>query len=77
MEEPISLDPFWLLLQHLVMLYPILTDQSMTARTQIAPGVHNVLHQIGYSSDPEEVRIHFELTSPSRHVRGHERHVSP
>ena len=34
--------------------------------------VHNVLHQIGYSSDPEEARIHFELTSPSKYVRNHE-----
>ena len=39
--------------------------------------MHNVLYQIGYSSDPEEARIHFELTSPSRHVRGRERRVSP
>ena len=26
----------------------------------MVPDVHNVLHQIGYSSDPEEARIHFE-----------------
>ena len=50
----------------------ILSDQGITARTRIAPGVHNVLHQIDYSSDPEEARIHFELTSPSRYIRGHE-----
>ena len=43
----------------------------------MVPGVHNVLHQIDYSSDPEEARIHFELTPPSRYRRGHERHVSP
>ena len=55
----------------------ILSDQGITARTRIAPDVHNVLHQIGYSSDPEEARIHFELTSPSRHIRGRERRVSP
>ena len=55
----------------------ILSDQGITARTQIAPSLHNVLHQIGYSSDPEEARIHFELISPSRHIRGHERHLSP
>ena len=55
----------------------ILSDQGITARTRIAPDVHNVLHQIGYSSDPEEARIHFELTSLSRHIRGHEQCVSP
>ena len=55
----------------------ILSDQGITARPRIAPGVRNVLHHIDYSSDPEEARIHFELTSPSRHIRGHERHASP
>ena len=50
----------------------ILSDQGITAGTQIVPGVWNVLHQIDYSSDPEEARIHFELTSPLRHIRGYE-----
>ena len=50
----------------------ILSDQGITARTQIAPGVHNVLHQIDYSNNAEEARIHFELTSPSRYIRGRE-----
>ena len=49
----------------------ILSDQGITAITQIAPGVQNVLHHIDYSSDPEEARIHFELTSTLRHKRGH------
>ena len=35
------------------------------------------MHHIDYSSDPEEASIHFELTSPSRYIRGRERHVSP
>ena len=39
--------------------------------------MQNVLHHIDYSSDPEEARIHFELTSPSRHIRSREQHVSP
>ena len=43
----------------------------------MVPDVHDVLHQIGYSSDPEEARIHFELTPPSRYVRSHEQCVSP
>ena len=55
----------------------ILSDQDITARTRLAQGVLNVLHQIDYSSNPEEARIHFELTSPSRHIRGLERHGSP
>ena len=55
----------------------ILSDQGITVRPQIAPGVRNVLHHIDYSSDPEEARIHLELTSPSRHIRSHERCVSP
>ena len=55
----------------------ILSDQGITARTRIAPDVRNVWHHIDYSSDPEEARIHFELTSPSRHIRGQEQHVSP
>ena len=42
----------------------IISDQGITARTLIAPGVQNVLHHIDHSSDPEEARIHFELTSP-------------
>ena len=55
----------------------ITSDQGITARTRIAPGVQNVLHHIDYSSDPEEARIHFELTSPSRHMRSREQHASP
>ena len=55
----------------------IFSDQAITVRSRIAPGVLNVLHHIDYSSDPEEARIHFELTFPSRHIRSHERHVSP
>ena len=55
----------------------ILSDQGITVRPRIAPGIRNVLHHVDYSSDPEEARIHFELTSPSRHLRSHERHVSP
>ena len=47
----------------------ILSDQGITVRPRIAPGVHNVLHHIDYSSDPEEARIHFELTSPLRHIK--------
>ena len=50
----------------------ILLDQGITARTQMVPDIHNVLHQIDYSSDPEEARIHFELTPPSRYVRSRE-----
>ena len=50
----------------------ILSDQGITARALVVPGVHNVLHEIGYSSDPEEARIHFELTPPSRYVRSRE-----
>ena len=42
----------------------ILLDQGVTARAQMVPDIHNVLHQIDYSSDPEEARIHFELTPP-------------
>ena len=55
----------------------LLSDQGITARTRIAPGVWNVLHHIDYSSDPEEARIHFELTSPLRHIRDREQCVSP
>ena len=55
----------------------ILLDQGVTARARMVPDIHNVLHQIDYSSDPEEARIHFELTPPSRYVRSHERHMSP
>ena len=47
----------------------ITSDQGMAARTRIAPGIQNVLHHKDYSSDPEEARIHFELTSPLRHTR--------
>ena len=43
----------------------------------MVPDVHNVLHQIDYSSDPEEARIHFEPTLPSRYVRSRERCMSP
>ena len=43
----------------------------------MVPDIHIVLHQIDYSSDPEEARIHFELTPPSRYVRGHGGHRSP
>ena len=55
----------------------ITSDQGMTARTRVAPGMQNVLHHIDYSSDPEEARIHFELTSPSRHTRSRDRYASP
>ena len=55
----------------------ILSDQGITAGTRIAPGVRNVLHHRDYSSDPEEARILFELTSPLRHIRGHEQRASP
>ena len=55
----------------------ITSDQGMTARTRVAPGIQNVLHHIDYSSDPEEARIHFELTSPSRHIRSQDRYASP
>ena len=47
----------------------ITSDQGMTVRTRVALGIQNVLHHIDYSSDPEEARIHVELTSPSRHIR--------
>ena len=49
----------------------------MTMRTRIDPGIQNVLHHIDYSSDPEEVTIHFVLTSPSRHTRSRDRYASP
>ena len=55
----------------------ITSDHGMTTRTRVAPGMQNVLHHIDYSSDPEEARIHFELTSPSRHIRGQDRHAGP
>ena len=51
----------------------ITSDQGITARARIAPGAQNVLHHIDYSSDPEEARIHFELTSPTRRVRSRDR----
>ena len=47
----------------------ITSDQGMTVRTRVALGIQNVFHHMDYSSDPEEVRIHSELTSPSRHIR--------
>ena len=46
----------------------ITSDQGITARTRIAPGAQNVLCHIDFSSDSEEARIHFELTSPTRRV---------
>ena len=52
----------------------IMSDQGVTARARIAPGTQNVLHHIDYSSDPEEVRIHFELMSPTRRVRSRGRY---
>ena len=55
----------------------ITLDQGMIMRTRIAPGIQNVLHHLDYNSDPEEARIHFELTSPSRHTRSRDRHTSP
>ena len=55
----------------------ILSDQGITARAQMVPDVHNVLHQIDYSSDLEEARIHFELTPPSRYLRSREQYMSP
>ena len=55
----------------------ITSDRGMTTRTRVAPGMQNVLHHIDYSSDPEEARIHFELTSPSRHIRSLDRHAGP
>ena len=36
-----------------------------------------MLHHIDYSSDPEEARIHLELTSPSRCMRHRNRHLGP
>ena len=55
----------------------ILSHQGVTARARMVPDIHNVLHHIDYSSDPEEVRIHFELTPPSRYVRSCGQHRSP
>ena len=52
----------------------ITSDQGITTCTRIAPGTQNVLHHIDYSSDPEEVRIHFELATPMRRVRSRERY---
>ena len=44
-------------------------DQDLTTRMRIAPNLQNVLHQIDYSSDPEEARIHFKILSPARPSR--------
>ena len=52
----------------------ITSDQGITAWARIAPGTQNVLHHIDYGSDPEEVRIHFELISPTRRMRSRERY---
>ena len=52
----------------------ITSDQGIIMQTRIAPETQNVLHHIDYSSDPEEARIHFELTSPIRRVRSRERY---
>ena len=46
----------------------ITSDQGIAVHARIAPGAQSVLHHIDYSSDPEEARIHFELTSPTRRV---------
>ena len=55
----------------------ITSDQGMTVRTRVALGIQNVLHDVDCSSDPEEARIHVELTSPSRHIRSRDRYASP
>ena len=44
----------------------IISDQGIIPRDRVPSGVQNILRHIDYSSDPEEARIHFELTSPSR-----------
>ena len=51
----------------------VTSDQGIPAHTRIAPGAQNVLHHIDYCSDPEETRIHFELTSLTRRVRSQDR----
>ena len=82
MGELISLVPFFVphaTSCHTLPTYDevILSDQGITARARMVPDVHNVLHQIDYSSDPEEAGIHFELTPPSRYVRSREQCMSP
>ena len=52
----------------------ITSDQGITAWARIAPRTHSVLHNIDYSCDPEEARIHFELMSPTRRMRSRERY---
>ena len=47
----------------------ITPNQGMTTRTRVVPSIQNVLHHIDYSSDPEEARIHYEISSPSRPLR--------
>ena len=52
----------------------ITSDQGITTRTRIAPRTQNVLLHIDYSSDPEEARIHFHLTSPTRRMKSRNRY---
>ena len=55
----------------------IASNQGIMPGDRIPSEVQNVLHHIDYSSNPEEARIHFELTSPSRLARNRDQHGSP
>ena len=49
---------------------------DLPTSTRIVPNIHNILHHIDYSSDPDEARIHFEILSPTRPSRSRHRTVN-
>ena len=51
-------------------------DPDLPTRTRLVPNMRNVLHQIDYSSDPKEARIHFKILSPTRPLRSQSRNVN-
>ena len=55
----------------------ITTNRGITPQNDMPSEVQNILHHVHYSSDPEEARIHFELTSPSRFTRMKDQQGSP
>ena len=49
---------------------------DLPTSTSIVPNIHDVLHHIDYSSDPNEARIHFEILSPTRPSRSRHQTVN-
>ena len=76
-QLPSSSIPFETSCTNLPIYEEAITPNQDLTRTTVEPNMQNVLHHIDYSSDPEEARIHFEISSLTRPLRSRGRNVNP